>query len=77
MAKERQKENELLKKTKEMEMIRLESERQEMANLKKKFDISNIENELEAKRYLIAEKRVEDLVNTYLRIKNIKVKLRR
>jgi len=77
MAKERQKENELLKKTKEMEMIRLESERQEMANLKKKFDISNIENELEAKRYLIAEKRVEDLVNTYLRIKNMKVKLRR
>jgi len=77
MAKERQKENELLKKTKEMEMIRLESERQEMANLRKKFDISNIENELEAKRYLIAEKRVEDLVNTYLRIKNIKVKLRR
>jgi hypothetical protein len=77
MAKERQKENELLKKTKEMEMIRLESERQEMANLRKKFDISNIENELEAKRYLIAEKRVEDLVNTYLRIKNMKVKLRR
>lgn len=73
MAEEREHENELRKKHQEMETIRLEKERQEMTNLKKKFDASNIENEIEAKRSLMAEKRAEDLVTTYLKAKNMRV----
>ena len=76
MAEERKLENELLKRHREMEMLRLAKENQEMANLKKKFETSNIENELEAKRNLIAEKRAQDLVATYLKAKNMRVKLK-
>lgn len=73
MLEQRKHEEELRKRHQEMEMIRLEHERQEMVSLKKKFEISNIESEMEAKRNLMAEKRAEDLVNTYLKAKNMRV----
>ena len=73
MNEQRKHEEELRKRHQEMEMIRLEKERQEMINLKKKFEINNIESEIEAKRSLMAEKRAEDLLNTYLKAKNMRV----
>lgn len=77
MAEQRKHEEEIRKRHQEMEMIRTERERQEMLNLKKKFDLSNMESEIEAKRNLMAEKRAEDLVNTYLRAKNLRVSFSR
>jgi hypothetical protein len=73
MNEQRKHEEELRKRHQEMEMVRLEKERQEMINLKKKFEINNIESEIEAKRSLMAEKRAEDLLNTYLKAKNMRV----
>jgi ribonuclease Y len=73
MNEQRKHEEELRKRHQEMEMVRLEKERQEMINLKKKFEINNIESEIEAKRNLMAEKRAEDLLNTYLKAKDMRV----
>jgi hypothetical protein len=54
-------------------MIRLERERQEMINIQKKLEIGNIENAMDAKRNEMAEKRAEDLVDSYLKAKNMRV----
>ena len=56
-----------------MELIEKEREKQELKNLEKKFEISNMESTLEAKRNEMAERRAEDLVDTYLKAKNMRV----
>jgi hypothetical protein len=58
---------------KEMELIRSERERQEMLNIQKKLDISNIEKSIEEKRNEMAEKRALELVESYLKAKNMRV----
>lgn len=57
-----------------MNMIIMERERQEMANLQKKMEINNLESALDTKRNEIAEKRAEELVNTYLKNKQMRVR---
>ena len=42
-------------------------------NLEKKIDINNIESAIEAKRSEMAEKRSEDLVDSYLKAKKMRV----
>ena len=59
----------------DIEQIRLERERQEIANIRKKIEITNIESGIEAKRNEMAEKRAEDLADTYLKTKNLRVLL--
>ena len=56
-----------------MELIRSERERQEMLNIQKKLDISNIEKSIEEKRNEMAEKRAIELVESYLKAKNMRV----
>ena len=56
-----------------MNLIRLERERREMANFKKKLEILNMESAIDVKRNEIAEKRAEDLVNSYLKNKEMRV----
>lgn len=56
-----------------MELIRSERERQEMLNIQKKLDISNIEKSIEEKRNEMAEKRALELVESYLKAKNMRV----
>lgn len=56
-----------------MELIKSERERQELLNIQKKLELSNIENAMEAKRSEMAEKRAQDLVNTYLKAKSMRV----
>ena len=58
-----------------MELIRSERERQEMLNIQKKLDISNIEKSIEEKRNEMAEKRALELVESYLKAKNMRVLL--
>jgi hypothetical protein len=56
-----------------MELVKSERERQELLNIQKKFELSNIENAMEAKRSEMAEKRAQDLVDTYLKAKSMRV----
>ncbi len=56
-----------------MELIKSERERQELFNIQKKLELSNIESAMEAKRSEMAEKRAQDLVNTYLKAKSMRV----
>jgi hypothetical protein len=56
-----------------MELIRSERERQEMLNIQKKLDINNIEKSIEDKRNEMAEKRAVELVESYLKAKNMRV----
>lgn len=58
---------------KEIEKIRLTREAQELANIRKKIELENIENGMEAQRNEMAEKRANDLCETYLKTKNIRV----
>ena len=51
----------------------MERERQEIENIRKKIEITNIESGIEAKRNEMAEKRAEDLADTYLKTKNLRV----
>ena len=56
-----------------METIRAEREKQEMLNIQKKLDITQIEQSIESKRNEMAEKRSIDLVESYLKAKNMLV----
>jgi hypothetical protein len=58
----------------EMNAIRAERERQEMLNIQKKLDIDQIESAIDAKRNEIAEKRAEELVDAYLKNKQMRVR---
>ena len=46
-----------------------------MMNLEKKIEMTNFENAMDAKRNEMAEKRANDLVETYLKAKNMRVDL--
>lgn len=58
---------------KEMEQIRMEREKQDLSNIQKQLELSQIENEIEMKKSEMAIKRAEDLADSYLKAKNIKV----
>ena len=73
MNQQRIKEEEIRRKAKEIEFIQSEREKQELNNLQKKFEISNIESAMEVKRNEMAEKRAEDLADSYLKAKNMRV----
>jgi uncharacterized pyridoxal phosphate-containing UPF0001 family protein len=57
-----------------MNATRMERERYEMLNIQKKLDIDQMESAMDAKRNEIAEKRAEELVDTYLRNKQMRVR---
>jgi hypothetical protein len=54
--------------------MRADRERQEMLNIQKKLDINQMESAINAKRNEIAEKRAEELVDTYLKNKQMRVR---
>ena len=70
---QRIRDEEMRRKAKEIEFIQSEREKHEMNNLQKKFEIANIESAMELKRNEMAEKRAEDLVDSYLKAKNMRV----
>lgn len=57
----------------EMEQLRLEREKQDMSNIQRKLELSQLDNEIELKKNEIAQKRAEDLADSYLKTKNLKV----
>lgn len=59
----------------EMEQLRLEREKQDMSNIQRKLELSQLDNEIELKKNEIAQKRAEDLADSYLKTKNLKVTL--
>lgn len=59
----------------EMEQLRLEREKQDMSNIQRKLELSQLDNEIELKKNEIAQKRAEDLAESYLKTKNLKVTL--
>ncbi len=73
MNQQRIRDEEMRRKAKEIEFIQSEREQQEFNNLQKKFEIANIESAMELKRNEMAEKRAEDLVDSYLKAKNMRV----
>ena len=58
-----------------MEQLRLEREKQDMSNIQRKLELSQLDNEIELKKNEIAQKRAEDLADSYLKTKNLKVML--
>lgn len=56
-----------------MEQMRLEKERHDLSSIHRKIEMSEIENEIERKRQEMAQKRAEDLADSYLKTKNLKV----
>lgn len=59
----------------EMEQLRLEREKQDMSNIQRKLELCQLDNEIELKKNEIAQKRAEDLADSYLKTKNLKVTL--
>ena len=59
----------------EMEQLRLEREKQDMSNIQRTLELSQLDNEIELKKNEIAQKRAEDLADSYLKTKNLKVTL--
>lgn len=56
-----------------MEQLRLEKEKQDMTNIQKRLELTHLENEIELKKQEMAMKRAEDLADSYLKAKNLKV----
>ena len=73
MAEQRRADEEIRKRQRDMDLIRIERERQEIANIRKKLELENEEAGMDAKRNEIAERRANDLVDTYLKTKNLRV----
>lgn len=46
-----------------------------MYNIQKKLDLENVENAIELKRYEMAQKRAEDLADSFIKSKNLRVKI--
>ncbi len=69
MAEQRRADEEIRRKQKEIEAVRLAREAQELANIRKKIELENIESGMEAQRNEMAERRAHDLCQTYLRAK--------
>jgi hypothetical protein len=63
-----------LKSQRKLEMIQTERENQEAHTFQAKIEMNKIENEIEIKKNEIAEKRANDLADTFLKIKEMRVK---
>jgi hypothetical protein len=57
-----------------MNLLKIERERQEEINMQKKLEISNISNKIDLMRNEQAEIRAEDLADTFLRNKQMRVR---
>jgi hypothetical protein len=53
--------------------MQIEREKQDMLSIQKKVELTNIENAIELKRYEMALKRAEDLADSYLKAKRMRV----
>lgn len=52
----------------------MEKERLDLSSIHKKLEMVEIENEIEMKKQEMAMKRAEDLADTFLKAKNLKVR---
>lgn len=73
MAEKRHRDEEIRKRMREMEQMRLEKERNDLSSIHKKIEMVQVENEIEMKKQEMAMKRAEDLADSYLKAKNLKV----
>jgi len=69
----RRHDEEVRRRQKEVDAVRLERERQEIANIRKQLELEQLESDMLAKRNEIAERRAEDLADSYLRAKKTRV----
>ncbi len=77
VAEKRRQDEEARRKQRELEAVRMERERQSIANIRKKLELERVESGMEARKNEIAEKRAEDVTDSFLRAKRMRVGLDR